>query len=579
MFWLVLIFLLLGLAAISLQYVPAGYMGVMKRALPVIFKKAAPGHIIARGREQGYEAEVLMPGFHLLLGSRIWGKLYLKKQLRLGNEQVLFVTALDGAPKSTRGFYCARADPRGFRDAAYFLRNGGEVGPHAWRIGPGGIITYNWFLFDVVPADRVKFDPVEIDDPDNAGQKLKLATFGVFTSYIGESIPEDDKHRVIGRAVDCDDYQDVEAFLRGDRSGGGQKGPQERIVTGSGFFDPRAFKVEKHHQTHIPVGSVGVRRSNLGDVPEPGSGSYIPRDDKRFFFEVPAGRGKTKRIPRVYTEVLTAKASHTMRGIREDFYGAGDYPINPFVEQVIPLDTTERRICFSNGPGAFGPPISGADTKEGYEVGLHVDTVYSVDPACPPMVVRLSGSLEQLERDYIGHSISTAVREVVSGLSIDELREERGRVRERIEKKVRVILSEHFLLLNRFNIVDIDFSAERTKDYIEAATEGKQLEIDRGNEAQRQEVERLRGLADAQHGIQASIGRAQEIRNIGAAEADAVRSRARAQQAVLEATSAATSAVQIAAMLVTNAPAIGEGIGNAIHGGRDSAAKDEKKEK
>lgn len=82
---------------------------------------------------------------------------------------------------------------------------------------------------------------------------------GVVQACDGKPLPSG---RIIAKDVDCNYFQDAQAFLKG----GGERGPQMKVVPpGTYRINPLLFTVELHEATEIPQGKLGVVEAHDGN--------------------------------------------------------------------------------------------------------------------------------------------------------------------------------------------------------------------------------------------------------------------------------------------------------------------------
>src|SRR4051812_29125391 len=159
------------------------------------------GRIIALHGEAGFQADALPPGLHIGL----WPWQYsvdLVKFFTVPPGKVGCVEACDGKPLPSGRIVAQQVDCDSFQDARAFLQNAGERGPQMAVIPPG---TYriNSLLFTISMAEAVAITPGKI---------------GVVEARDGKPLAGG---RVIARQVECNSFQDAQAFM----TGGGERGP------------------------------------------------------------------------------------------------------------------------------------------------------------------------------------------------------------------------------------------------------------------------------------------------------------------------------------------------------------------
>jgi uncharacterized membrane protein YqiK len=311
--------------------VPDDSIGVVTKKL-VLFgsqRNLPAGKIIALNGEAGFQADTLPPGLHMGL----WPWQYtveLVKFFNVPQGKLGCVEACDGRPLES-GHIVAREVPcDSFQDARAFLTSGGERGPQMGVIPPG---TYriNTLLFTVTIVDAVVIPPGKI---------------GVVEARDGKPLA---RGRVIARYVDCDSFQNAQAFMEG----GGERGPQAAIVApGTYRINPLVFSVQLADAIDIPDNKVGVVTTREG-APLPAgeiAGPTVPGHD---MFQ----------NPQAFTDAKGCK------GLQEQVLLAGRYFINPRFATVELVDMTGVPIAHVGVVIAYvgkeGKDVTGDDFQHG----------------------------------------------------------------------------------------------------------------------------------------------------------------------------------------------------------------------
>jgi len=204
------------------------------------------GRTVALRSEVGVQARVLGPGFHFLVPFIYKVS---KREFRIIHTNMVgVVRAVAGAPIPSGQFMAKSVDCDLFQDGEAFLRNGGQKGPQL-AILPEGEYKINPHLFEVVevPATMINDDEV-----------------GYVESIAGNPVAREGGN--FGSPVDCDSFQDAQAFIQN----GGQKGPQISFLA-PGYYriNTIMFRVQKLPITKIPGGKVGLVEATDGArIPE-----------------------------------------------------------------------------------------------------------------------------------------------------------------------------------------------------------------------------------------------------------------------------------------------------------------------
>ncbi len=153
-----ILIILFAFASTSYVHVPDGYSAHLFR---IYAGGSLPeGRIVAANGENGPQARILTPGFHIEpLINVMYSVDITQPEVAIPQGKVGLLTAKDGAPLRAGQAY---ADPfpkeragAMINDAGYFLKNGGQRGPQASVLTPGRY-RLNRYLWDVDIADAVQ---------------------------------------------------------------------------------------------------------------------------------------------------------------------------------------------------------------------------------------------------------------------------------------------------------------------------------------------------------------------------------------------------------------------------------------
>ena len=209
-------------------------------------KQMPDGRTVALSNEVGVQARVLGPGFHLLIPFIY--KVSKRPFFVIRKNSVGVVRAITGAPIPSGSFMAKAVACDLFQDGEAFLRNGGEKGPQL-AILPEGEYKINPHLFEVAEVPAVMIEDDEV---------------GYVESIDGKPVTREGGN--FGSPVNCDSFQDAQAFLKN----GGQKGPQIQFLP-PGYYRINAimFRVQKMPITKIAGGKVGlIEASDGARIPE-----------------------------------------------------------------------------------------------------------------------------------------------------------------------------------------------------------------------------------------------------------------------------------------------------------------------
>jgi uncharacterized membrane protein YqiK len=197
-------------------------------------KPMADGRTIALRDEVGVQARTLAPGIHFLVPFIY--KISKHSFITIGTNQIGLVRAITGMPMPAGQFFAHTVQCNLFQDGEAFLRNGGEKGPQLAILPPGEYqINPHLFAIDIQNAIIIADNEV-----------------GIVESVAGKPCAVG---RIFAEPVECDSYQDADAFLQN----GGQKGPQIAILPPGNYrINTALFKIEQRPVTVIPNGHMGL---------------------------------------------------------------------------------------------------------------------------------------------------------------------------------------------------------------------------------------------------------------------------------------------------------------------------------
>ena len=203
-------------------------------------KEMPKDRVFAMSNEIGIQARAKGPGLYLLIPF-----IYKTKKQEftvIGKDEIGVVISVDGNPVPSGKIFAKTVDCNLFQDGELFLKNGGEKGTQIQFLPPG-IYRINPLLFSV------RIEPVTIIGENQVG---------IIESIDGAPIPPG---RIFGKVVNCDLYQDGDAFLKN----GGEKGPQiKTLPPGNYRINPLLFKVKNVNVTVIDKGQIGIVTSQDG---------------------------------------------------------------------------------------------------------------------------------------------------------------------------------------------------------------------------------------------------------------------------------------------------------------------------
>ncbi len=205
-----------------------------------------PQEFFEKGGQRGKQTLMLRGGTYQI-NTELF-KVTREKFTRIEDGKIGLVEALAGKSKpSGQEFGIMVVDCEDFQDAELFLKEGQQGKQQA--ILRSGIYQINTYVFKVRIVDQVSIKPGQI---------------GLVTAKYGKPTELGD----FGKVVDCNDFQDTQAFLNGD----GQKGKQLPILKPGNYEINRdLFDIEIVDQVSIESGQIGLVTAKYGKPLESGS--------------------------------------------------------------------------------------------------------------------------------------------------------------------------------------------------------------------------------------------------------------------------------------------------------------------
>jgi uncharacterized membrane protein YqiK len=213
----------------------------------------------------------------------------------------------------------------------HIIATNGEAGYQAQTLPPG-VYFWKWIW-----QYQISFQPFIVIPTGKIG--LVLAKDGA----------ELETGAVLGRKVNCDSFQDAEAFLRN----GGRKGRQTDIITPGSFrVNTLLFDIEITDMISIPDNTVGIVTTLEGK----------PLDEGQIAGKIIDSHNK-------FQDADTFLDSGGYKGLQEQVILAGSYFLNPWFVKLDLVNMTEIPIghvgVVISYVGEEGKDVSGAEFKHG----------------------------------------------------------------------------------------------------------------------------------------------------------------------------------------------------------------------
>ncbi len=292
-------------------------------------KDLPPGKIVALHGEAGDQVDTLASGVHYYLWP--WQYSVQSAPLTIIPENFIgVVESRDGEPLSDGHIIGTHVDCDMFQDARAFLQGGGQRGPQG-LVMPEGSYRINTLLFRVAMESLTCIEKSQI---------------GLVEAHGGSPIPNG---RVLAKHVNCNMFQDAQAFL----AGGGERGPQISIIPNGRYrINPRLFSIKMVSVVDVPDNMVGVVTTREGAALSTGEIAGREVADHNMFQHGQA--------------FLNAGGC---KGLQEQVILAGRYFINPMFATVEIVEMTKVPIANAGVVIAYvggeGEDVTGDSFKHG----------------------------------------------------------------------------------------------------------------------------------------------------------------------------------------------------------------------
>jgi uncharacterized membrane protein YqiK len=434
------------------------------------------GRIIATRGEAGFQAQTLAPGLYWM--KWIWQySIDMTPFTVIPEGKIGLVLSKDGKEIPTGRILARRVESDNFQDAISFLENGGQKGRQTAFITTGSY-RINTYLFDVVVAEQTKiFDNM----------------VGVVTALDGEPIPIG---QIAGKfAEGHNNFQDFDKFLEN----GGNRGLQPQVIlAGSYYLNTWGVQVEQIPMTEVPIGSVGVVISYIGEEGEDVTGENFKHGN------------------------IVAKGQ---RGVWMEPLGPGKYAINKYTTKLEAVPTTNLVLNWANARSESHNLDKNLSTitvrsKDGFPFNLDVAQIIHVPANEAPKVIRRFGSMNNLVSQVLEPTIGNYFRNSAQDSDVISFLSTRKERQESAKNHIREVLDEYNVNAVDTLIGDIvppESLMKTLTDRKIAEEEQKTYQTQRMAQEQRQGVEKETAIAD----MQKEIVRASQSVEIAQRTADA----------------------------------------------------------
>jgi uncharacterized membrane protein YqiK len=454
--------------------VPNNGIGVVTKKFVMFGRhRALPdGRIVALNGEAGYQADTLAPGLHI--GLWPWQyKVDLARFLTVPQGKVGGVEACDGKPLASGHIVARQIVCDSFQDARAFLQNGGERGPQMAVIPPG---TYriNTLLFSITLTDAISVAPGKI---------------GVVEARDGKPLASG---RVIARQVECDSFQDSQAFM----TAGGERGPQMGIITpGTYRINPFLFFVQQVDAIDIPENKVGIVTTRegsalaTGEIAGPIVGGHNMFQNPQAFVDNGGSKGLQEQVllagryfinPRFamleIVDMVEVPIAHVgvvigfvgkegkdvtgdtfrhgnlvskgEKGVWVEPLDPGKYPINPYTHKVSNVPTANVVLNWATGKTEAHKLDANLSTitvrsADGFKFNLDVSQIIHIPRNDAPKVIARFGDMSALVTQVLEPTIGNYFRNAAQGSDIIDFLKNRSTRQDEARTSISTALKEY----------------------------------------------------------------------------------------------------------------------------------------
>jgi uncharacterized membrane protein YqiK len=512
--------------------IPDDSVGVVTKKFVLVGKnrRLPDGRIVALNGEAGFQADTLSPGLHM--GLWPWQfSVDRQKFLTIPQGKVGCVEACDGKPLSSGRIVARHVDCDSFQDARSFLAHGGERGPQMTVI-PSGTYRVNTLLFKVSVVDAVAVPPGKI---------------GVVEARDGKPLAGG---RIIARHVDCDSFQDGQAFI----DQGGERGPQMAVISpGIYRINPFLFSVSLADAVDVPDDKIGVvmtREGNPlpdGEIAGPSVSGHNMFQNPQAFVDAKGCKGLQEQVllagryfinPRFATvelvDMVEVPIAHVgvviafvgregndvtgdafrhgnlvskgEKGVWATPLDPGKYPINPYTHKVSNVPTANVVLNWATGKSEAHQLDKNLSTitvrsADGFKFNLDVSQIIHIPRNDAPKVIARFGDMAALVTQVLEPTIGNYFRNAAQGSDIIDFLKNRSVRQNEARQAISAALTEYNVGAVDTLIGDIvppDQLMKTLTDRKLAEQERVTFETQRLAQSVRQELEQATALAATQ---------------------------------------------------------------------------------
>ncbi len=403
---IVVIFLIVGvivtvgaIAAILRPREIAGLVTISEDEVGIAIKKftlirrTRSHQLVALNKETGVQAKTLDPGRHW----GYWSWMYTIRKvpvIRISPDEIGLVEAKDGQPLPSEKMFGEVVECNNFQDAEAFIKNGGRMGKQL-IILRAGIYRINTELFSIRKESVIRISPDEV---------------GLVFANDGAPMKPEQK---FGRAVECNNFQDAEAFIKN----GGQMGKQLAILrAGTYRINTELFSIRKEPVIRILPEEVGLVVASDGAPMKPGQmfGRVVECNnfqDAQAFIDKGGQQGKqlailTAGIYQINTELFSIRKEPIIRVPQRQIVlvvanEGAPLPSGRILGDVVECDNFQDAQAFIDNGGQQGRQLA-ILTSGAYQINTDLFTVITAANATQHGLKPEQLQVDTVEPDKIG---------------------------------------------------------------------------------------------------------------------------------------------------------------------------------
>jgi uncharacterized membrane protein YqiK len=493
-----------------------GLISVGESEVGIITKKFSsknlpPGKLTALNGEAGLQADTLAPGWHF--GFFPWQYSIKKEPLvTIPQDEIGLIVANDGLQIPANRILGKKLDCDRFQDARKFLLNGGEKGRQIDILTTGNY-RINTAIFQVITS--VNCAQYGMNRSQMQLHQIDPERVGIATTLDGKPIEDGE---IAGEPIpNHDNYQDIQKFI----AAGGRRGLQEQVIlSGSWNLNPWFVRVEKIAMTTVPIGHVGVVISYVGASHSDVSGDAFTHGN------------------------IVRKGD---KGVWVEPIYPGKHPLNKQVMEVQLVPTTNVVLNFTKrftGKHGYDNELQALKllSHDGFSFEIEVFQIIHIGALDAPKVISRLGSMQNLIDQVLRPIVANYFRNAAQEYTILDFLIARSERQAEAAEHIQQALKHYDVqavdtLIGMINpppelmqtLTDRKIAQEQEKTY----------EVQRIAQLQRQELVRATALAEIQNQVvtaeqgvniaeleaaakvKEAEGKAESIRSIGQAKADA----------------------------------------------------------